>query len=116
LVLNQDKCGAIKSKSRDWLVLNQDKCGAIKSKSRDWLVLNQEWSNMSTCGLLLSPINGTSYTAQDPPPAVYLKLPMAINSTDLQDVKYDMWGKVSINTTHCTGSLVRAVSKILCFV
>jgi hypothetical protein len=61
-------------------------------------------------------INGTSYTAQDPPPAVYLKLPTAINSTDLQDVKYDMWGKVSINTTHCTGSLVRAVSKILCFV
>jgi hypothetical protein len=45
---------SIKSKSRDWLVLNQDKCGAIKSKSRDWLVLNQEWSNMSTCGLLLS--------------------------------------------------------------
>ena len=61
-------------------------------------------------------LNGTSYTAHDPPPTVYLKLPESINSTELKDVKYDMWGEVSINTTHCTGSLVRAVSKILCFV
>ncbi|CAC5370571.1 SLC9A6_7 [Mytilus coruscus] len=56
-------------------------------------------------------LNGTAYyTAPNPPAAVYLKLPQSFNSSRLQEVKYDLWGEVSEDTIHCTGSLVRAVT------
>ncbi|XP_076095948.1 sodium/hydrogen exchanger 9-like isoform X1 [Mytilus galloprovincialis] len=55
-------------------------------------------------------LNGTAYyTAPNPPAAVYLKLPQSFNSSNLKEIKYDLWGEVSEDTIHCTGSLVRAV-------
>ncbi|CAG2257855.1 NHE6_7 [Mytilus edulis] len=56
-------------------------------------------------------LNGTAYyTAPNPPAAVYLKLPQSFNSSNLKEIKYDLWGEVSEDTIHCTGSLVRAVT------
>lgn len=54
-------------------------------------------------------INHT-FIAPNPPASIYLKLPVAMNSTKLQEVKYNLWGEVSEDTNHCTGSLVRAMT------
>lgn len=51
-----------------------------------------------------------SFIAENPPASIYLKLPKTLNSSELKEVKYNLWGEVSEDTSHCTGSLVRAVS------